>query len=74
VRGERLYGTLRIVIAVLPILIGLALFLASPWWAKPVADAIESLPGGKWLTVPLPFVPLLLVLFGVRAWRVRGKS
>ena len=73
VRDGRLHPALRTAIAVLPILIGLALFLASRWWAKPVAEAIQSLPGGKWLTVPLPFVPLLLVLLGVAAWK-RGDQ
>jgi hypothetical protein len=67
-------GALRTPIAALTIALGLVLFLLSSWWAKPVAEAIESLPGGKWLTVPIPFVPLLLVLLGATAWPRSGRG
>lgn len=73
-RDGRAPEGLRAAIAWLTILVGLVLFLLSPWWARPVAEAIESLPAGKWLTVPVPFVPLLLVLLGAALWRRDGRG
>ena len=58
-------GRFARVTANLLVVAGMAVLGLSPWWARGVATAIESLPGGKWLSVPLPFLPLLLVLAGV---------
>lgn len=48
---------------------GLVLALTGSLWGEATVTWLETLPGGKWLTVPVPYVPILLMALGV--WRSR---
>lgn len=48
-----------------------ALLCTGHWWARPVIGFVEALPAGKWLSVPVPYMPILVLALGV--W-VRTRS
>lgn len=52
-------------LANLLILVATALLCTGYWWARPVIGFVEGLPAGKWLSVPVPYLPLLVLALGV---------
>lgn len=51
---------------------GSGLLLASPLWARPTIAFLEGLPAGKWISIPLPYLPLIAIALGVSLLAGRG--
>lgn len=54
------------VVASLLLLAGVVLLLTGHWWSRPVIGFFEEIPGGPWLSIPVPYLPLIAVALGVR--------
>jgi hypothetical protein len=51
--------------------LGFALSVTGALWGEATVIWLETLPGGKWLTVPVPYLPMVLMVLGVGCLRVR---
>lgn len=51
---------------------GFALSVTGALWGEVAIIWLETLPGGKWLTVPVPYLPIVLMVLGV--WCLRGRE
>ena len=51
---------------------GFALSVTGALWGEVAIIWLETLPGGKWLTVPVPYLSIVLMVLGV--WCLRGRE
>lgn len=58
------FPLVRLAASAVLILAGLVLAGTGYWWAQPVLAVFQSFPGGQWMQVPVPFLPIACIGVG----------